>query len=230
MMEASHIIMKVALVLFVVVSCARKGYTVSSENNNGEDFIVAVFLHQNTCNASLHFTGKAGTVVQVESPAPVHTFTNLTIGSELSTRFDLNPEHCFDVKNNSIARKGFRITATDGISVSAVNMQDRWSGESYLVLPLSQLSVEYVAVSCPSAFEYSKLMIIASDDDTNINITVRTSGSLCSGSNNNSGQDIKLTLNIMDVFGLFCSEDFTGTYIRSSKPVAVISGCQRAGC
>ncbi|XP_071088760.1 IgGFc-binding protein-like [Haliotis cracherodii] len=194
----------------------------SAENNNGKEFVAAVFLQESVCYASLHFTGNEGTTVHIEA----FDFSKTTIiGKDLWAKQDLISEICFDVKNEATATKGIRVSASDDISVAAMTTEHKHKSESYLVLPTSQLSIEYYAVSAIGNCAYSKLMIIATATRTEITLTLRVSSGKCTDSGHEDGKTIKVTLDKMEVFGLYCNKDITGTHIKSSIPVAVVSGC-----
>ncbi|KAK7098754.1 IgGFc-binding protein-like isoform X2 [Littorina saxatilis] len=130
------------------------------------------------------------------------------------------------------SNKGVLITATDEISVYSVNKEHK-STDAYISLPADVLGTEYYAITY---LNKPVLLVVATEDDTQINITCPRTSLACridfEGVAYNRGKTLQLTLNKFETFhalgGGGKKRDFTGTHITSTKPVSVISGNRKA--
>ncbi|XP_046574339.1 uncharacterized protein LOC124282404 [Haliotis rubra] len=97
---------------------------------------------------------------------------------------------------------------------------------AYLALPFSALGTHYIiSTYTPGEVGRAQMVIIASDDDTDVTIALQSSKPVTVLDNTyTKGQIIQLTLNQYQSLSFEASSDITGTVVRSSKAVAVFSG------
>lgn len=117
--------------------------------------------------------------------------------------------------------------------VSVVNLNhDGFSSDSSLILPIESLGTKYVVGSTEpysARFESfkSQVAIAAVQNNTTVSITfkLKSKGSIhFLQKNYKSGDKVDLNLNKYDSFQFSHGTDLTGTFIESSKPIAVFSG------
>lgn len=124
------------------------------------------------------------------------------------------------------SRRTVHIRSTAAITVN-VTYDAPYLSDAYTAFPTPSLGFEYVAMSHPSDDRtrfHGVVTIIATDDATDVRITptaTTMSGAL-------AGFEYGITLNRGEVYVMYPanahSTDMTGTRVRSSKPVAVVSG------
>ncbi|XP_076472307.1 uncharacterized protein LOC143301799 [Babylonia areolata] len=125
------------------------------------------------------------------------------------------------------SNKGVRVQATQEVSVYSVNKEPK-STDAYVSLPVDVLGQEYYAMTYTRDAE---LLVVGTQDNTQVSIEWPTSAGPCSiaygGTTYGNGDTLTLTLNKYETFHalqLDTNADFTGAYITSNKPIAVISG------
>ena len=141
------------------------------------------------------------------------------------TEISLNP----NVRSNIVGQsdKGVVLKSDVDIAVFVFDMPKFFAlSESYLVLPVNEISNTYVVQSYePRTDSKNQFIAVASEDSTTINITLKTTGSFAYANKQYvSGDKINVTLNNLQTFHLFHNHDLSGTLIESDKPVAVFSG------
>lgn len=138
-------------------------------------------------------------------------------------------------QSEQIAPQSFRVTSEDEVMVYA-HSQSVMTSDAFLVLPKDVLGKGYYVMAYKSDISYggtsntpSQFAIVATEDETNVNIMPTTSTYIFG----TIYQDIMLDrgdvyLVQADASGSFGYADLTGTRITSDKPVAVFGGQQRA--
>ena len=98
--------------------------------------------------------------------------TKLSENQELLV-FQLHTElmGCSDDNVAEIGDKGIEITASHEVAVLVCNRESD-TEDCYTALPLDVLDTNYYAVSKPAVNEISELMIIATEDSTNVDLTL----------------------------------------------------------
>ncbi len=119
--------------------------------------------------------------------------------------------------SGNIEQKAIRITSDVNISVYAFNNRQR-SADATVVLPASSLGREYYVAAYWEDEETnqdspSEFLIVASQDDTEIEIT--TSAPTISGQPAN--QPFTITLNQGEIYQVQADADLTGSFIRASE-------------
>ncbi|XP_021371652.1 IgGFc-binding protein-like [Mizuhopecten yessoensis] len=132
------------------------------------------------------------------------------------------------MRSNGKTSKGIILTSDTPISVTAFNSNDLGLFEGYHALPIETLGTSYiVGTSIPEPLTGSSFAVGAPYDNTEVNITLSTSGVSVPGQYHREGDKITVVLDKLDTFYIETnskSQDLTGTRIVSNKPVAVVSG------
>jgi hypothetical protein len=127
---------------------------------------------------------------------------------------------------------GIHITSEDPISVS-VYLSYRWSGEAFRCIPVDWLGKEYVSMNLyqdeTDEMKPAQILVIATENNTQLTYTPTFDTEKC-----NKGASRTVSLNKGQTFLILgrCeqgvtqdwSSDLTGTYLKATKPVAVVSG------
>lgn len=162
--------------------------------------------------------------VVIESPALKQTL-NKTINHG-QTVIEL-PQLLKSSNITKVENKGIYLKASVPVSVFGYN-EEAGNKEGFYVIPAHSLSTEYMATTY-TPMRGSLIGIVGTEDNTKLNILLKMTGSLSYNGHNYSNTDIlKVELNKGMTFILSHQSDLTGTYIKSSKRISVISGNQCA--
>ena len=122
---------------------------------------------------------------------------------------------------NAIEKKGVLVTSTADMFVSGLVQSSSNTGDAYAAIPLKNLGKSYLYVGNTKSF----LSIVALDDDTNVNISVRDySPEPYSDKTYSNGDVIQIYLSSLSTFQLFGNDYLLNVKIESDKVVGVISG------
>ena len=242
--------------LVVLVFLVFLGTTSLSQDfsNKGKEFWVGYGSHVSMYNSNgtvnagggaqdmvLYFTSDRNATVTVEIPSLGWTNTYNVIANQVTTSARLPKTGAQDARITDEGKngKGIHITSDFPIIAYAHIYNASISGAT-LLFPVNTLAREYYSVNYKqvsnSAYSYCFSYVIATEDDTNIEIIPTVNTIL-----NKAGDTIKVNLNkgeIYNVFGKllnnvnpYLGEDLTGTKIRSvatptspCKRIAVFSG------
>ena len=123
--------------------------------------------------------------------------------------------------NNTVEKKGIYLVSDTDISVNVLIVLAH-SSEGFLALPVTSLSNEYIIVSLsPSPVVYpSEFLVVSTQDRTNISIRFpkRFNGHFL------ADNETHISLNKYETYQFKLNQDLSGTIIRSTAPVAVMSG------
>ncbi len=180
--------------------------------------------------------------INVKAPEEFHFDRTYSIKSDSILRIDL-PSNLEITESEVIKRKAVEITSDVPICVYAFSSQTNTS-DSYIVPPISQWGEKYVAISYPNdqyiaSFEHytpkdssfliprkSEFLIIASQNDTKVNITPKSATSALRAKD----KTFQITLERGECFLVKSYRhqigrgDLTGSIIESDKPTMVVSG------
>lgn len=143
----------------------------------------------------------------------------------------VNFDHGISGVGTELSNKGIYVQSDNEITVYAVNKASATT-DAFVVFPIDTLGDEYYVITWN---ERSQFMIIATEDNTEVTITVGRSGTsiIFNGHVYNPGMSLTFTMNQFQTFHAFggLHSDYSGTYITSSKVIAVFSGsqCNRIG-
>ena len=131
------------------------------------------------------------------------------------------------------------VTATVPVIVYAVT-RFTFTSDSYLALPIQALGKEYIVASMADmSWMYgglslpSEAAIVATSDETTVEYTLGGTVSTTTGGGKRTGETLTFVMNRGDVWVIGNNAnskegDMTGSIVRSTKPVAVVSGNQCA--
>lgn len=124
------------------------------------------------------------------------------------------------------SNKGVLISADDDVSIATLNVG---SCAGYLAFPVASLGMEYYAVTWWPLLEgmTSQIIVSAVEDDTEIVVIFSSSRVIdieYNGQTYGSGDTMTFTLQQYQTFLIEDDNDLSGTYITSSKDIAVFGG------
>jgi hypothetical protein len=186
----------------------------------GKEFVFAFQKnHETTPNALLIFiTGQKDTTGKVEIPG-LSFSKSFTVKANNITTVEV-PKKARFLSDNAVSNLGIIVTAKDEITVYGLN-QVKYSTDAFLALPSDTLGTEYIAMSYPSVLEGSQIAVVGVFDNTKVTM-------IPSIDTSKSSKDVpfQIKLNRGEVFSLNVSSrlDLTGTQIKASAPIAVMSG------
>ncbi|XP_046557068.1 uncharacterized protein LOC124266293 [Haliotis rubra] len=101
-----------------------------------------------------------------------------------------------------------------------------YSSEGYLAIPTPYLSTAYIAASYTETSKYKPtLLVSATQDKTTVTIKFKIqNGGTCGSEIHSDGGTATFTLSANQTFGIVCTHDLTGTYVKSTKPITFLSG------
>ena len=182
----------------------------------------------------LFITSDQNTTGTVEIPLQGWSVNYVVIANETTTV--TIPNALVDAENagsNIISNKGIHVTSELDVSVFAINFIE-YTSDASKILPTKSLGTEYTVVSYAGiAGNYSEIAIVATQDDTEIEITPseNVSGGV------SAGTTYTILLNEGETYQIQCTSennDFTGTHIVATdesgncRPFAVFSGSECA--
>ncbi len=145
-----------------------------------------------------------------------------------------------DIENNTKTFEDYaiKISAENPISLVA-SVRFNQSSDAFTVIPQEALSTEYVLSSYNDASEYypsisslsSVSGVVAPYDNTKLEIIIGGNDQTVVPGFNKSGDTLRAVLNAGDVYMLPTVRnraDLSGTLVKSTKPVAIVTGNQNA--
>ena len=130
------------------------------------------------------------------------------------------------MQGSSVAKKSVYIQSEQEIFVHVVILESS-SSDGFLVMPLQAHSTEFYIITYDKVSSGPNQIILSVlKDNTDVQIRIKLSTGVIKfgGQTLMDGQVIHKTLNRYDVLQLQSFGDLTGTYIKSSQPITVLSG------
>ena len=160
-------------------------------------------------NASLFLFGDAGQQATITNLAGF----NQTVTLSVDGFFNLFIPNTYQQSGTGIRNTGFQVVSPDPIAGYFINRASASTDMSYL-FERESLGTRYVVASQGGGFgEGSQVMIQATEDNTQVTFTPK------------GGAAINVTLNAGETYKYAGgSTDLTGSFVDSSKPVAVFGG------
>ncbi|XP_067663983.1 fibropellin-1-like [Haliotis asinina] len=206
----------------------------------GRQFVTAFFeqVYQGSSFPNMFFVmlSEVNATVHVESGFGISEDLHIQAREEYKYKVD---ESFYYQANLQVTDMSFHFSSTEDITLFCYNALVH-RGDGYLALPIEALSTEYIVVThiddntgYQADLPYTSttqtvFLIVATDDNTQVNISLKIQGPLmadgCGNGTFFNGESRTFTLNKYQTVGAYCAEDITGTLITSDKPVAVISG------
>ena len=137
-----------------------------------------------------------------------------------------------NTENEVVRNLGIHVQSNDPISVS-VYMSYMWSGEAFRVIPVEWLGKEYVSINLyqdeTDEIKPSQILIIGTEDNTVVQYTpTRPTKKVNRGVTQtvtiHKGQTYLIESKEVANMSQDWETDITGTYVKSTKPIAVVSG------
>lgn len=215
--------MKHLIIIYIAIACFTfwgkalagadslgKSFSVSFITNYGGNTTLTVFISsKQNAKGSVEVPGlafvekfevQANTVAEIEIPVEAQS--------------SLNP----------VSQYAIQIVADNEVSVYGLN-QRQYSTDAFLGLPTDVLGIEYLAMGYRSLGGLkSQLQVVGVYDQTEVSITATVDTDKAS-----AHTPVSITLNRGDVYRLSAAgESITGSEVKSSKPVSVLSGSECA--
>ncbi|XP_059152843.1 uncharacterized protein LOC131938722 [Physella acuta] len=196
------------------------------DNSKGRAFLLSFI-------PTLGNASQNGVIVTTETKTTV--FINIPATGSLTRHF-LNKDSSFmfklpsgtTVQGPRVHRKqAVAVYSTDPVSVYGVTLGEGSQG-AYLALPIDKWGNHYVVATYQGLNKTGgEIVIVAAEDDTTVTILFNVlTSTRCLGKKTSFDRQhtMRSDLGREDVLRVFCEDDLTGSIIKSSKPVAVISG------
>lgn len=222
--------------LLLLLAYSIKAQTVT---NRGKQFYFTYLYHKDgfwdTTKTVLYLAAKQNTTGTVTNPNTGYS-ASFSISAGTVTAMEIpKPEGLCDFPDG-IENKGLIITTSDTIAAYANNSQ-KYSSDAMTLLQTDALGTQYlVATYTGKYFEYfpdnvyyySEFSIVATEDNTSIDITpaATTSGG------KPAGVTFNITLNRGQVYSVKALEDLSGSMVKVTngcKKIAVFSGNSECG-
>ena len=223
--------MHIYIYIYICVITSASKHVGSGE---GENEFVLGFIENTRHNRRLVLTLSADEDTDFSISVPGFNFSasGLLTASE-PTHYQLSGEFYYEGDLDILSRAIY-VRARSSISVICTSQSQDSTG-SYQAVPVEELGDHYIAVSyeetdtsnseIESGYQRSALAVFAVEDNTDVNITFSLAhGGSCGGGEVWNGETRRFTVNKHESVGTRCSSDLTGTVVRSSGKVAVVSG------
>ncbi|MBK7230881.1 MAG: gliding motility-associated C-terminal domain-containing protein [Saprospiraceae bacterium] len=197
-----------------------------SQSNEGTEFWFSFMEHRDRSNnRMLMVTSKYNTTGTVTIPGSGWT-RNLDIPANGIVTLAL-PSECENLGSENILWTAV-VLRTGQASSAYIHQYNDFRSDAALVLPVTALGKEYFTMSY-SAYQNSddhyptEFVVVATENQTNIRITTNanTEGGRLKGSSHSIVLDQGQSYQVQ---GANVSQDLSGSYISSDKPIAVFSG------
>ncbi|MBI2794780.1 MAG: choice-of-anchor D domain-containing protein [Ignavibacteria bacterium] len=213
----------------------------------GREFFIAIppneILPYPTQGLELYIASAFDTEVEVTDYAGNRKYKRKITAGDIRTLSDTKGETnwTWEVREyDRVTKKAIRLKADKPISVYVLNSKV-FSSDGYLAIPTAAWGNEYIVTSYYDFREFSNWasgwVVIAREDNTVLDILLRGTGELDAdaegGKKLNTGQPYQISMEEGDVYymkgtgqtrGIW---DMSGTLIRSSKPIGLISSHER---
>ncbi len=199
------------------------------QTNEGREFWFSFLEHRNPRENTkvVMITSRFNTRGTVSSPLGGFS-QSFTVAANQVTILEL-PEFAETFGSETISDNGFKVTSDDLVSVY-IHQYHSFRAEATVVLPVSSIGNEYYALSYQGYFTEgqifpSQLIVVASEDDTNISIDLK--GNTQSGKF--AGQTINITLDAGQTYqiqGRDEYDDLSGSYIIGDQNFSVFCGAR----
>ena len=198
------------------------------QTNEGTDFWFGFMEHVDVNDNSMvaMITAKKGTSGEISIPLQGWS-RPFTVGANAVTVIPL-PASAENIGSESVSNRGIRVTSRDPVSVY-IHQYHEFRSEAAVVLPTGSIGREYYIMTYQGVVwdgedHESEFLIIGTQDDTEINITV--SDQTLRGKSPGTTFTIKLDAGqTYQVQARTGNQDLTGSYLVADKDVAVFAGC-----
>ncbi|XP_033759667.1 uncharacterized protein LOC117341916 [Pecten maximus] len=174
----------------------------------------------------------------VDVPVTVDVSAPLFLGYTLSESRTIQKEDYVKVTfnnlirldNTEVAPKGILVQSTGEVVVIAVN-RETYTNDAFLAIPEPALGTKYYAVSYFPTWYPSQFVVIGTEDNTEVKITLSTNPNADVVQFDNTtyepGDTILISIDKFDSVQIQSKGDLTGSLIGTDKPVGFLSGNKR---
>lgn len=207
-------------------------FFIVGKDNKGRDFIFGFMDNMPGAVLEVFITTDHNYEVTVNITTPLLNpsyLKTLTVKNKHVSKLSFN----FFIQGvgTELSNKGIHVQSDYEIAIYAVNKASG-STDAFIVFPVDVLGNQYYLITWD---QNAQFMIIATDDNTVVTITPGRGGAsiIFNSQVYKPGISLIITLNKYQTFHAFGGEmsDYSGTHIKSSKPIAVLSGnkCSQVG-
>lgn len=215
-------------VIVLLITVFSKNAIAQNTSNRGKDFWVAYTGHRDALSSrlTLFLSADQTTSYEVYIGNTLISSNNISANTCLPIVIDPNDYNVYVAGSDQIEEnKAIRVKTAKSISLySIISFRARTGGT--MVLPANTLGKDYYTFSyqSTSSTDYAQFTIIATEDDTEVEITPTSTER-----NGRHTQNSKFTvkLNKGEIYQYQSNIDLSGSYIKSingCKPIAVFSG------
>lgn len=189
-------------------------------STEGREFWLTYMRNIRQGELSLFVSSRQQAIVTVENPQ-THWTTSFAVQQGQTAMCSLPREQCYIASDGQVEQKGLRVTSTADISLFASNYAD-YTYDATLVLPITALGNNYILQTWEDNEETAEMAIVAIAPTT---VTITPHARTKDGHIKNVAYDVPmqagevLQVQKADEYGTF-----SGTHIRSDKPIAVFAG------
>ena len=235
-----HLLLSLAFVLSTIISLAAPSSLPDNIPSTGRDFWLT-FMHNNDVDNNylklrIYAVAQSATNVTItKANGTVLTSGAVAAGSVFSyTIPDAERSNVYMTSSGRIEAKGLHVTSdASDIALYVANNFDNGSKLSFDATPViatSALGKEYVVQTYYADKTAEEMVIVGTEDGTNVTIVLGHEAINDLGANFSAGQTISISLNAGQAYQLKGNVDglglsyLSGTTVLSTKPVAVFNG------
>nr|XP_034327535.1 uncharacterized protein LOC105323126 [Crassostrea gigas] len=211
-------------------ACSTLVQLEGAPDNRGTEFIIGFMENLGSdYQCELFVTTSRTTVVSVQVDSPKCTSPRISASFTVIAGKvkQLILDYRIRMIGSSKESKGILVKASDEVVVYGVN-KEKYSNDGFVGLPVDVMSDEYYVITWAPPYRQCEMLVIGAEDSTSVTVTIGQS--IGSGSVNYGGRNyyrgnvVTETLNKYDTWQLVSTGDLTGSYVKSTKKVAVFSG------
>lgn len=208
--------------MILLMLLAVSPLTAATPTTEGTEFWVT-FLKNYRPNAdcSLIASARENATVTVENPRTNWKGT-FTVNAGSVANFSLSASQCYMESEETVDKKGLRVTSTAPISLYASNFEE-YTYDATIVLPSTALGKDYIVQVFENELFPKEFGIVATENNTQVTITPHsrtTKGRV-------KNAQFSVTLNKGETYQVMSddgSSDFSSSRIESNYPIAVFAG------
>lgn len=192
----------------------------AAPSTEGREFWLTFMRNIRQGELSLFVSARENATVTVENPN-THWTTSFAVSPGKTATCTIPRAQGYMSSNGKVESKGIHVTSTTDISLFASNYAD-YTYDATLVLPVTALGNNYIIQTWEDNEETAEMAIVATTPTT---VTITPHARTKDDHVKNVSYDVHLqTGEVLQVQKADEYNNFSGTYIRSDKPIAVFAG------